>query len=175
MDRWRIAAWGAAALILVLPLVAMQFTDEVNWDAADFAFAAILIVGTGTAFELAARRSSNAPYRAAMGFAVVAAFLLVWMNAAVGIIGSEDNPANLMYVAVLAVAIIGAALARLKPQGMTLVLVATAFTQLAVGAIALSFGLGSPHSEGVEILGLTGLFAGLWLMSAWLFRRAVQG
>ncbi|MGH8077936.1 MAG: hypothetical protein ACREPE_11510 [Lysobacter sp.] len=35
-DRWRIAIWGTAALLLLLPLVAMQFTDEVDWDETDF-------------------------------------------------------------------------------------------------------------------------------------------
>jgi len=43
-SRWRIAAWAAAALLLLLPLVAMQFTDEVVWDVADFAFAGALLV-----------------------------------------------------------------------------------------------------------------------------------
>src|SRR5688572_17475229 len=102
MDRWRIAAWSAAALILLLPAAAMQFTDEVSWNAADFAFAAVLIAGTGIAFELAAKRSSSTTYRVAVGLALGAAVLLIWVNAAVGVIGSEDNPANLMYGVVLA-------------------------------------------------------------------------
>ena len=47
-NRWRIAGWAAAALILLLlPLVAMQFTDEVNWDVADVAVAGALLVGVG--------------------------------------------------------------------------------------------------------------------------------
>ena len=46
-NLWHIAGWGTAALLLLLPLIAMQFTDDVNWDATDFAFAAALIVGTG--------------------------------------------------------------------------------------------------------------------------------
>ncbi len=50
-------------------------------------------------------------YRFAVGVALAAAFLLVWMNLAVGLIGSEDNPANLMYFGVLAVGFIGAIIA----------------------------------------------------------------
>jgi hypothetical protein len=46
----------------------------------------------------------------------VAAFILIWMNLAVGIIGSEDNPANLMYGGVLAVAIVGAFMVRFRPM-----------------------------------------------------------
>jgi hypothetical protein len=174
-SHWRIAAWSAATLILVLPLVAMQFTDEVSWDVADFAFAAALIAGTGIAFELAVRVSSNMAYRAAVGLALAAAFLLIWINAAVGVIGSEENPANLMYGAVLAVAIIGAAIARFRPHGMMHALLAAALAQAIVGVIALMFGLGLPHSGPGEILGLSGLFVGLWLISAWLFRKAARG
>ena len=44
---WRIARWVAAALVLLLPLIAMQFTDGVNWDVADFLFAGALLVGVG--------------------------------------------------------------------------------------------------------------------------------
>jgi len=111
-SRWRIVAWGTAGILLLLPLVAMQFTDEVNWDEADFAvFGAMLAVACGTC-ELAARMTDNRAYRAAVGVAIAAAFILVWMNLAVGIIGSEDNPANLMYGGVLAIGIIGAVIAR---------------------------------------------------------------
>ena len=53
--------------------------------------------------ELAARMTGNSAYRAAVGVAVAAAFILVWMNLAVGIIGTEDNPAKLMYGGVLPV------------------------------------------------------------------------
>jgi hypothetical protein len=56
--------------------------------------------------------TDNRAYRAAVGVAIAAAFILVWMNLAVGIIGSEDNPANLMYGGVLAIGIIGAVIAR---------------------------------------------------------------
>jgi hypothetical protein len=80
-----------------------------------------------------------------------------------------------MYGAVLAVGIMGAAIARLRPHGTALALLATAFAQAVVGAVALKFGLGLPHSGPAEILGLSGLFAGLWLMSAWLFRKAARG
>ena len=175
MGRWRIVGWSAAVLILALPLVAMQFTDEVNWDAADFAFAAVLIAGIGIAFELAARRSGSTVYRVAVAVALGAAFLLIWINAAVGIIGAEDNPANLMFGGVLAVGLVGALIVRFRPDGLVHALLATALAQIIVGVIALIYGLGLPHSQPAEILGLSGLFAGLWLMSARLFRKAARG
>ena len=57
--RWRITAWTGAALTLLLPLVAMQFTNEVNWSDTDFIVAGALIGGTGLTVELAARATAN--------------------------------------------------------------------------------------------------------------------
>ena len=82
------AAWGAAALILLLPLVAMQFTDEVKWDVADFVFTGALLIGVGVPYELAVRKTGNAAYRAAVGLALAAAFILILVNGAVGVIGT---------------------------------------------------------------------------------------
>jgi hypothetical protein len=172
--RWRIAAWTGAALTLLLPLVAMQFTDEVNWSETDFIVAGALIGGTGLTFELAARATANHAYRAAVGLALAAAFLLIWLNLAVGIIGTEDNPLNLMFGGVLAVGIIGAIVARFQPGGMARALFATALAQALVAVTALIFGLGSPWSGPGEILALNGFFVALFLGSAWLFRNAAR-
>ncbi|WP_026614854.1 hypothetical protein [Ensifer aridi] len=172
---WRMVGWTIAALALLLPLVAMRFTDEVNWDETDFAFAGGLIVATGVTFELAARRTNNKAYRAAVGVALAAAFSLIWINAAVGIIGSENNPANLMYGGVLAVGIVGAVIARFKPSGMARAFFLTALTQGMVGVIALAAGFGSAAPSFPEaVVFLTGFFVALWLLSAYLFRKAAQ-
>ena len=151
----------------------MQFSDEIDWDETDFlVFGAMLFATCGT-FELAARISGNSAYRAAVGVAVVAAFILIWINLAVGIIGSEDNPANLMYAGVLAVAVIGAAIGRFRPHGMARALVATALAQVLVAAIALIAGLGSEGANWPQVIFvLNGFFAALWLLSAWLFWKA---
>jgi hypothetical protein len=77
----------AAAFILLLPLLAMQFTDEVAWDLFDFVVAGALLVGTGLTYELAARRMGNNAHRAAFGAALVTA-LLIWAELAVGIFGT---------------------------------------------------------------------------------------
>jgi hypothetical protein len=170
--RWSAAIWSGAAFLLLLPLVAMQFTNEVNWDETDFiVFGVMLTVACGT-YELAAL-TGNRAYRAGIAVAVAAAFILIWMNLAVGIIGSEDNPANLMYAGVLAIGIIGAALARFRPHGMARAMVAMALAQVAVGVIALIGGLGSTGANWPQVIVvLTLFFSVLWLLSAWLFRRA---
>ena len=172
---WRIAPWASAAVLLLLPLIAMQFTHEVNWDETDFIVFGAMLVGACGAYELATRMTGNTAYRAAVGVAVVAAFLLIWINLAVGIIGSEDNPANLMYGGVLAVGIIGAVIARFEPHGMARALVGMALAQVLVAVLALIFLWGS-HGENWPqvIVVLNGFFAALWLGSAWLFRRAAR-
>jgi hypothetical protein len=166
-NRWRMARWGTAALVLLLPLVAMQFTDDVNWTGSDFAVMGAMLATVCGTYELAAWMTGNRAYRTAVGVALAAAFLLVWLNLAVGIIGTEHNPANLMFGGVLAVGIIGAVVARFQPHGMARASVATALAQALVGVIALIIG-------SVEAVILTGFFVALWLTSAWLFRRAAR-
>ena len=161
----------ATAFILLLPLLAMQFTNEVVWDRVDFAVAGALLFGAGLTYELVARKAretgNNIAYRAAVGVAIATALILVWMNLAVGLIGNEDNPANLMYGGVLAVGIIGAMIARFQPDGMARALFATALAQMLVGVIALIAGLGFT-------LIMNGFFAALWVGSALLFRKAAR-
>jgi hypothetical protein len=163
----------AAACILLVPLIAMQFTDEVAWSPSDFAVAGVLLVGTGLAYELITRRAGNIAYRLAVGLALATALFLIWANLAVGLIGSEDEPANLMYIGVLAVGITGALTARFQPRGMSRVLFATALAQALVAAIALLAGMYQDTGSSVpEIIKVNGLFVVLWVGSALLFRRA---
>ena len=166
----------AAAFILLLPLLAMQITDEVVWDLADFAVAGALLVGTGLTYELAARMTGNTAYRAAVGLALAPALILVWVNLAVGLIGTEDNPANLMYGGVLAVGIIGAIIARFRPHGMARALFATALAQALVPVIELI--IGKPRVTSLEVflgvLGVNAFFVMLFVGSALLFRRAAR-
>jgi hypothetical protein len=172
-SRWRIAAWATAVALMLLPLFAMQVTDEVVWDLADFALFGALLTDAGVTYELLARKTGSTAYRAAVAVALAAAFILVWMNAAVGVIGTERDDANLMYGGVLAVGIIGAIIARFQPSGMARALFATALAQALVAVIALLAGLGSTGSMWPrDNLILTGSFAALWLISAWLFRKA---
>lgn len=157
--------------ILLVPLTAMQFTDEVSWGLADFAVAGFLFLGTGFTYVLATRRAGNISHRSAVGVALVAAFLLVWINLAVGIIGTEGNAANLMYIGVLAVGIIGAIIVRFKSQGMVYAMIATAIAQTLVVLIVLIAGLGSPINRVSETSIANGFFIALWVGSAWLFKR----
>jgi hypothetical protein len=75
----------ATAFILLIPLLAMQFTDEVVWTLSDFAIMGTLLFDTGLAYELATWKVSNIKHRVAIGVAFLAALLLVWADLAVGI------------------------------------------------------------------------------------------
>ena len=169
----RIVGWGLAAVILLLPLVAMQFTSEVDWGFGDFVVMGALLGGSGLVLELATQKSTSLSYRFGATFAVAAAFLLVWFNLAVGFLGDEGNPANLMFLGVIAIAIVGAVLARARPVGMARAMLAAAGAQVLAGVIGLAAGWATPGGEGVyEVVLGTGLFTPLWLASAWLFRKA---
>ena len=76
----------ATAFILLLPLVAMQFTDGVDWGVFDFVFAAVLLGGTGLLLELALRKPRNLVYRAAAAAIGVAAIVLGEADDAPGLV-----------------------------------------------------------------------------------------
>jgi len=64
------------AFILLVPLVAMQITDEVDWGVADFVLAGVLLGGTGVLLGLAARKPRNTTYRVAAAAIGLAAIVL---------------------------------------------------------------------------------------------------
>lgn len=72
--------------ILMVPLVATQFTDEVAWDLFDYTVAGALLGGAGLAYELAVAKSGNRAYKTTIAITVAIAVLLVWINLAVGIL-----------------------------------------------------------------------------------------
>ena len=176
-NRLRWAIWGAAAGLLLVPAVAMQLGAEGwDWNAFDFVVMGALLAAACGTYELAAWMSGNRAYRAAVGVAVVAAFLMAWVSLAVGIIGPEDNPLNLMYVGVYAVGFIGALVARYRARGMVLALLATAAVQALVAVVATVAAFTGGHG-GIEVLRqlvLNGFFVAMWLVSALLFHRAAR-
>ena len=86
ISRNSIFGWIAltTVAILLVPLVAMQFTTEVQWDETDFIVMGILVFGIASTFVLVARRTSR-KYRALIGLTFLLAFLYLWAELAVGI------------------------------------------------------------------------------------------
>ena len=159
------------ACALLLPLVVNRVSDEFNWTVFDFAVWGVLVFCAGIAYQLLANRTAGIGYKAAAGIAVMTAFLLVWVNLAVGIIG--DGPANLMYFGVPVVGFIGAAVARLRPNGMARALFATALAMALVPVFAMIFGTSDFRPGVLPIFIINSAFVLLFIGSAMLFRRAV--
>jgi hypothetical protein len=169
--------------LLSIPLIAMQFTNEVVWNFTDFIAAGVLLFGTGLTYELISRRMNSTIYRFAVGMAVGATLLLIWVNLAVGILGSENNPANILYGGVIGVGFLGAIITRLQPRGMAITLFAMTLTQILIPVIA--FLIWKPqdistdaflltwHQRGmIGVFGVTAFFVILFSGAALLFWQA---
>lgn len=173
---WRLAGWGIAVAVILTPLAAMKLQVEgVNWTLGDFIFAGVLIGGTGLLYELAVRASGSWAYRGGVALALAAGFLTIWINLAVGIIGNEDNPVNLVFFVVIAMAIAGSIVARGKAAPMSRAMVVTASAQALVGLVVLAYGIGAMEPPPPMMLfALIEIFAAMWLGSALMFGRAAQ-
>ena len=171
----RLIGWTMVAGVLIAPAIAMQFTDEVNWTISDFIFAGVVLGSAGGFVELAVRASGSWTYRLGAGFAVLASMLLIWINAAVGIIGSEDHPANLLYLGLILIALVGAVASRFRAGGLCWTMASAAVLQGVIGALAtfLGWGAGSENWPRPVIV-LTLVFIFIWLVAAGLFRRAAR-
>lgn len=72
-------------LILLIPLVAMQFKDDVSWDLSDFIIMGILLFGMGSMFVMVARKVRKKSHRIAIAIAFLITLLYIWAELAVGI------------------------------------------------------------------------------------------
>lgn len=73
------------AFLLLIPFVAMQFSDEVNWTAIDFVIAGLLLLGAGLMLDLVLRKIKNTKYQIIIIVAILMLLLLIWAELAVGI------------------------------------------------------------------------------------------
>lgn len=171
---WRWPLWGGAAALLSLPAIAMALeTPGVDWTPFDFAVMGALLAGTAGAVEVGMRASSHWAYRLAAVGTVGGAFLLTWADLAVGLLGPEGGWANRLLLLVPLIGVIGSIVARFRPRGMALALLAMVVAQVAIGAYALTE---PPTTKGFgwpwHILAVTAFFSGGWLLAAGLFRRS---
>jgi hypothetical protein len=75
----------AVGLLLLIPLIAMQFTTEVNWTLSDFVVMGILLLGTGLMCEFVMRKVKKIGHRIALCAVILLAFFVIWVELAVGI------------------------------------------------------------------------------------------
>lgn len=75
-------------VLLLIPFIAMQFTNEVKWTLSDFVVAAVLLLGTGLLIELVIRKVKIFRYRVIISVIILIALFLIWAELAVGIFGT---------------------------------------------------------------------------------------
>jgi hypothetical protein len=172
---WRLLLWGVPTALVIAPAVAMQFTREVQWTAFDFIFASVLLFGAAGTIDLAIRKGGSIAYRLGAGLAVLVSFLLVWINGAVGVIGDEDNPANLMFIAIIAIAAGGAVAARFEARGMARAMAIACLLTAAIAALVPVYGWGADEHPGMPgLVALIAVFATMWGLSSALFAKAAR-
>lgn len=173
---WKVPAL-VTALFLLIPLLGNTFVEGWNWPPGAFVRFGTLVFALCFTYQLVTRNRDTIAYRAAVGLAFAAAFLLMWGNF---VQMADVNPAAAMYFGVPIVGMIGAAVARLRPKGMARALFVMAFAQALVLATALLLLIArKPQVTSwtpPELRGFGGnaIFALLFVASALLFRKAAR-
>ncbi len=163
----RTILWGGAVTLFLIPVVAKMIGGEAMlWTGGDFVFAAVGILIATALVDLGLRKAPDFPYAVASAIAVGICFLTIWANAAVGIAGDEDNPANAAFYSIVLFAALAAAVARGRPGAMAKAMTACAIAQLGAGVVVAVMGYLTPI--------FTLFMGGLWLLSASLFREAAR-
>lgn len=83
-----ILIFSIVVLVLAIPFVAMQITNEVNWDLPDFILMGLLLFGTGITYDLVIRKIKNSKLRIITCVILLVVLLLIWAELAVGIFGT---------------------------------------------------------------------------------------
>ena len=165
MPMWRITIWTGALATLLTPWVLMQVGSPVEWTAFDFAVFGTLLLALCLGLELAMRLSMRWSYRIAATMTVVGGFFMVWANLAVGIIGNEEDPRNLLFYAILLLGLAGALFSRFDARGLMWTLRGMAVAQLLVFVIAATF-------DWALLPVFTIVYFAWWLVAGELFKKA---
>ena len=168
-NDWWIARWSGAALLVSSALV-LHIGTGWQWKPVAFALAGTWIVGSLIVYELVARRSASAAYRAGVAIAAATSFLIVWINVAVGMVG-EDDPANLSFFMLIVMAAVGAFAAAFRAEGMARAMLGVAGAQ---ALVAVAIATAPSTEQPLGVLMLNSLFVALWLISAALFHRSAR-
>jgi hypothetical protein len=144
-----------------------------NWTLEDYIVVGVLAIIAALVLTLATRKSLSLSYRAGAVIAVFSAMAVFVSAGAVGIIGGEDNVANLLYLGALALGIVGAIVARLQARGLALSMTLVGVAHVLIGAGALLLDIGRDgNAYPYDVIIATAVFGGAFFVSAWLFNRA---
>ena len=170
MQRTVLRVALAALGLLMVPLIASRLVEGWNWGPGAFVFTYVMFFGTGMAYALIARKVGAWAYKAAVGIALVAGFVLGWSTMVH--MSETENPVNLVYFGVLAVGAAGAALARLEARGMSLALFAMAASLAAAWVVTQVIFPDTPAGPVWNIGVMHGGFILVFAACGLLFRRA---
>lgn len=163
--------WLLAAS-MVVALVGLTLAGKLDWGVMDFVFVAVVLFGGLGAYRFVSGRGQGRTFHLAVALSLITALSMIWITLAVGIIGSEDNQANIMYVAVLGIGLLGSIIARFRAPGMKWTMVWVTIAQFAVTILAYT--IWKPETEqhvfSTAVLNL--FYVMLFLSSAVLFHRA---
>lgn len=157
-------------LLLLIPLWGNSNVEGWNWSPFDFVFAFVVFFIFGLAFQFVLNSSGAIAYKFAGCLAIVTAFFLTWINAAVGIIG-DGNPANVLYPLLVLILLAGATVSRLERHTMSHVLFGVAVGQMIIPLIAFIFWPDNFAPGVFPVFVISAYFSLSWITSALLFRK----
>ncbi len=167
IPRWRIPLWSGALLALATPWLLMRFTGQGDWTAFDFVVFGVMLSIVCIGVELAMRLSSRWTYRLAAIMSVIGGFLMVWANLAVGIIGNEDNPQNLMFYGLLLIGVVGALVTKFDARGLAWTMRVMAAAQLGIFLVAAAL-------DWALLPVFTIFYFSLWLVAGEFFKKSTR-
>lgn len=173
-NKRRYIVWAIVMTLILTISVVASLTNEVQYNET-IAYIIMLLVIGGTYELWQWLKTHNTRYRFAFGVGLTGLFFLGWVSGAVGIIGSENNPANLMYWAVPTIGLTGSLLSRFKRSGMVSTLFAMAVVQILIPVFALCIWPAQASWGDAGVIGVfifNSIFAMFFVASALLFRRA---
>ncbi|MEY2776765.1 MAG: hypothetical protein RLY30_863 [Pseudomonadota bacterium] len=138
-----------------------------NWGIWDFLVFAGMLGLSWAGIRRVRQKPRPRPYTAAWASVIASLFFLVWANLAVGVIGSEDNPVNLLLFLPYVLVLISAYRGRGQPAVLARAAAWAAGMQLLLGVLAWSLGWESRPFIWV----FTGIYVLSWLFAAWAFGR----
>jgi len=162
--------------LLVIPFTASFITSEMQWTLSDYILAWVMFFVAGLSYALVSRLSSDYRYRAAVGLAAFTGLFMVWSNLAVGIVGNEDNPFNLVYFILIMIGLVAAFWVRFDARGLSRVALGMCFLLAAIAVYAVFSGMQDiPESSTSQIIGVHMFFITPLLISAILFHQHSEG
>ena len=169
-NKWRIARWTGALVLLLTPAVMMQISGGWHWTAGSFVVAGSVIGGFLLLYEFAERMNETRAYRAGVAVVLATSFLTIWTT-----IVRDDGNGMGFFQPVMG-AMLGAFAVWFRPAGLARAMLGVAIMQALFGiAIATAPSSASGPDGPTRVLVAAAFFTLMWLSSSALFHAAARG